>query len=505
VALLGLLRPLGSPIGGEHRGRQAMVQANIEKILDGESWLRPGTYDLQAGSLLYEFPLYQWVVSGISYGLHVNSLVVARLVNIALFLISLYLLDALLAFARQGALQRVLTLSLVASSPLQIHFYSVPLSDGLALTGSLAALCAYVRLESPASRRARRLWFAIMLAGGFVAALIKCTVLLPICAAVLAHSAARHGWRCLRGRRELVLAVACLLGLTTYVWIRNSANHGIPIVNQNPHWMFGSLADRLDTEKWAHLKRSFWELVLATPMILLTVVGLVIAVRGERAEEHPSHWLFLGWALGSVAYVLVFLNLHWQHSYYQLPIIYPAAFYAGLALTRSFALLNRKASLRRTSLLVVALALGASLFTSSSTRVRILRRSYSPTPTENGAWLEEHTHPRDFVIYVTEADIASDPYLLYGPQRTGHLLGIKYVEEYGPSILGMIVDVYVEPSREHPFENIHVYGPPDVADRLERVLGHFEVLHERTSKKHGRLYTLERPGSVNTNPTLPAG
>jgi hypothetical protein len=413
---------VAAPLGGSHAFRQAHVAANIEIFVRDGLSLRPSTYNEDTSfSPAFDFPLYQLVVAAICRLAPAEPLRAARVVNLAFFVAALVVLDRLLVQAGIRRWPRAGALGFFAYAPLALFYFQAPIVDGLALLLALLSLQQYVSLEAGGVPTRARL---VLLLSAFLSTLIKSPVYLPVLLAILWHRARRRGVRTLvRGDGAALLAAAglALLCFKLYWMTANGASQ--PLTSWERQHYFGTLAERFHPAAWRPV---IGDLVLLTSNPVVVVLAAGGALYWTRRARAPVAPVFTGLLLGGAITLLVFFHLYRPHNYYQLPLVFPIAFFGaqGLEGLRLLARAGRRSGrpvwpAARVAVPILVLAAGVwgwaafGRLAVSSEAIEVLR--------SRGEWIRERTNADDYVIYTFPANGEADPwnplYLYYAKRR----------------------------------------------------------------------------------------
>ena len=275
------------------------------------------------GHWILEFPWYQWIVYALTvpFGFHEE---LGRLVSIAAFVASAYLLFAIgrrLLGSRAAAVAAVAAFSFM---PLTVFYYRAFLIDPLLVAAALLLFLAALKI----GETFRWTWVAIFIAMVFVIALGKANLLvvfgLPIVVVVLRALRARvlpvRGFAALVG--GAAAAAIALLFWTRYADELNFASNGQTFANMR-WWYFGSTF--FDVQLWLTIGQRFIEM-LTPGGVLLAGVGLGVALTLRDGRRG----IILALLASNIASIAVFANLNRVHDYYQLPYFTTLALFLGL-------------------------------------------------------------------------------------------------------------------------------------------------------------------------------
>jgi hypothetical protein len=298
----------------------------------------------------------------------------------------------------------------------------VPHVDLLALLLAMVSLAGYLRWTQAPGAFDARAGYALMLAAGVLATLIKNPVYLPFVVGLTWMRVRRAGWRGLLAPAFAGFALAVLAAVVGFKLYANHVNGTAGfLAPEEAQAYFGPAGDRLRRKFWRPILEAFGFEVLPAGAVwlgLFALPALLRRVRGARAA------LVGGLALGVVLTLLLFFNRHREHDYYQLPFVFPLALLAGLALQRAHvrARAARRHGWRAAPVaLACLLALGAMVAASAAVqRTRLLWQGPPAEVLERGAFLQAHTRPDDFVAFVVGTQPGNwDPTHLYYAQRDG--------------------------------------------------------------------------------------
>jgi hypothetical protein len=301
-------------LNGSHVWRQADVYAHILGFAGVKDFVP--FEDFLGQRSVYDIPAYEYLIAKIAVLFRADALVVTRYVNALL-----WLLTALAGWRIAERLERhsgIIFLFLISTSPLLLHYFSVPMPDAMALACSLLALSLLLEPKLGGARRA--------LACGLlaVAALIKSPVPFVVLVfyttylgvgALLGRESAvqslREHWRYVTG--PLLVALFCAV----FAELLRNRILGQEILRfaQDPGWYFGTLELRTSPVLWATMLERFVDAstrYFGYPYIALLLVAIHPAFRLDRVAILAAVIAFLsGW--------LAFPQLYSVHDYYQLP------------------------------------------------------------------------------------------------------------------------------------------------------------------------------------------
>jgi len=301
-------------LNGGQLWRQADVYAHILGFA-GVKGLVP-FQDFLGQRSVYDIPVYEYLIAKIAVLLRADALVVTRCVNALLWLLS--------AFAGWRIVERferrsgIIFLFLISTSPLLLHYFSVPMPNTMALAFSMLALSLLLEPNLGGGRAALA---CALLA---VAALIKS----PVPFVFLVFYTTYLGAGVLLGRETAVLSLRAhwryvtgplLVALVCAVLAELLRNRilGQEMLRfaQDPGWYFGAVELRTSAALWATMLQRF---VNASTRycgylyLALLAIAIHPAFKLDRVAILAAVVAFLsGW--------LVFPLLSRVHDYYQLP------------------------------------------------------------------------------------------------------------------------------------------------------------------------------------------
>jgi hypothetical protein len=402
---------IDSPLQGHHLFRQAHVAANIDKYVALGPSLVPRTWNLDVPFSLFDFPAYQLLVAELCRRFVLPVLPAARAVNVLVFALLLLAYGLLLERTRLPSAQRTLALVLFACAPINVFYLSSPMVDGLALLAAAASLLGWLKWEDAGSPG----WYAMSLAAGVLATLVKNPVYLPTLLAILWVRFRKRGVRGLLGS-DLVLLVAALGAAVLWFKLLSNAVNGQSVFLS--HWegeqYFGPPAERFHPASWGPVLFGLGILALNPLTLALALAGARHA--GRRAGQEVS----VGLLLGSAFTVLVFFHRCRVHSYYLLPFVFPLSVASSHGLRRLRAWWWARIG-RRSSRALPAVLIGVTLL-SSGLGVQMMSIA-EPWLESRGKWIQGLTDPRDFVVYVVSTEEGNwNPEYLYFARRDGYNL-----------------------------------------------------------------------------------
>jgi hypothetical protein len=397
-----MARDVPARLHGHHVFRQAHVAANVETLLRDGPTLHPRTYNADVVGV-FDLPLYQLAVAGLARVTGAPPLALARIASLVIFALTIAVLGALLRATAVPWPQRVVALALFATAPLNLFYDVAPMEDGLAVLLSYLSLRAFV---SWTRGRAAGAWLE-MVGTGMVAALIKPPVYLGVFVAV--------AWCWSRGpraSRRAMLAYVAAIGVAVAAFLAYSLTADASA----QELVQGSPLDRLQPAYWAAIGRTTLAFVLNPVTFGLALIGLAATARRRAAHDA----LYVGLALGSAVTVLAFFSRFRWHDYYQLPLVFPLAFFAASGFHHLLLYVRAGRALRTVAFTLLA---AVCVVWTRAGYAELARSEWVDAQAAAGEWLENQTTARDFIVYLVDGPERDySPAFLYFASRDGYNL-----------------------------------------------------------------------------------
>lgn len=403
----------GSPILDQHAFRQ--TQTASEVWLWDRFGFSPFDYHVPmygGGYWVLEFPWYQYIVYALTavFGFHEE---LGRLVSIAAFAASAYLLFEIGKRLLGSRAAAVAAVAFLAFMPITVFFYRAYLIDPLLIAVALLMFLAAIRLWE----RFSWTWTAIFIAAFFVTALGKANLLvifsLPILVLII---------RALR-RKTLtwaafgaIVAGVVISAIALYAWTKhadalNVPSNGMTFSNMR-WWFFGSTL----------LDANLWHTVFQRFLDNLTVIGMLfvgIGLAGIATVRTGHRLVLVALVASGLMSIAIFANLNRIHDYYQLPYYPTIALLGGLGVwsVGSLALrISRERAIQLTAGILAGLAIvwTITLFHSSYFADGAVDAGSPGTAAE----LNQHT-PDKPLVYLADGADPNDPIILYEARRLG--------------------------------------------------------------------------------------
>lgn len=313
ISSIALSAALLAGLNGNHVLRQSDAYSQILGIL-GRNGIQ-GLRNFLGQPRIYDIPLYQYAVAGLTRLFDADPLVTARLLNIALWAVFLLFSFRIAERAARGAGKYVVFL--LATSPLFIHYFSTPLPDLLALTACAAGLW-HIDARPP---RRRALGLLLLLVGTVIKS--------PVAFVFAVHHLSRRLPELRRGRERLAFDLLAALSLAAAAVLAELARGAIvdfepaSLFAQDPAWYFGPLGMRAQGDFWATFAwrtagMPYVNGAFGATLGLVTLATLLALLRSRSLGAGTARELVAAGA-AILAGWLVFSNVFRIHDYYQLP------------------------------------------------------------------------------------------------------------------------------------------------------------------------------------------
>lgn len=415
---LRLQHGLHGPIEGHHAFRQSHVASNIDYYLRDGLGIPGEMYAKNNRDRVFDFPLYQFLTVGLTEGSELDPVVAGRLVNLALFGALVAVLALLLRQQSVPAGVALLTLWLIAVSPLKIYYDRGLIPDNLAIFLAYASLLWF--LES--DRRGLRwdLFLGLAIAAGVLASLIKNPLYLPIVAALALHHRARLPWSRLVAPQFLVYLAIIAATVVVFRLYTNYENVGRWSLSVPSEWYYGTVAERLELASYQRIYAHLTEM-LPSALLVFFPIGVIRALFDRRI---PRLFLFL--LIGHLISVMLFFRLHRIHDYYMLHTVFIVCFFVAVGLAFVIGLAARGAG-RMTASGRAGLAVRAAAFTGLVVAGLVIAQTKLVAGPNwywirTGRFIAERT-PEDAVLLFMLDRRRWDPQFLYYTGREGFMIG----------------------------------------------------------------------------------
>ncbi len=322
VAGISIIETSFLGINGHHTFRQADAYGNILGILGEKNF---NLFDLFSDRApwgeraVFDLPIYQYLVATVSHSLGKDSLVAVRYVNLFLWIIT-----AFFGFRvcnnigyRFGGL---IFVGLFSSSPLFLHYFSVPLPDNFAI--ALSVMATAFLLDD------NRTWHSFLFAFSLIA--LASAVKSPVPFVFIVFSATylilltsetekqQPVTRFQQHKYIFAFLISCLLVVILLEYYRGLLMAAIGSKSTHSwNWYFGSIELRLSSGFWHEMSTRFNHWVPPYYLYIFLTIS-AISLCGERKMKNVGALISAVFAF--LAGWLIFSNVYKIHDYYQLPV-----------------------------------------------------------------------------------------------------------------------------------------------------------------------------------------
>lgn len=323
--------PLSLPLTDAHAFRQTQTAISVWAMIKDGMHISYATPVLGAPwAIPMEFPLYQWIVAGISKIPGMQLETAGRLVSLVAFWVAMATLFPMLRHRVRRSPHRAFLVALVAISPLYLFWARAFLIETL----SLALCLGFVGTFHQALRKQSHVWLVTSVLVGSIAALVKITSLPAyLLLAVLIWIASQfrfpgpvvsaplpNSWTLIPLAAPLVAGSAWTI-YTDHVKAANPLAASFLTSHALSQWNFGTWAQRMAVGTWEGILshtlalKAYWVDTLLDyrlPVIAALFLLAWLTGRTRRMEVLVCLGLFL-------VNPLCFTNLHFVHNYYAVP------------------------------------------------------------------------------------------------------------------------------------------------------------------------------------------
>ena len=310
-------------LNGHHIFRQADAYGYILGILEKRDF---NLFDLfssrgpEGNRAVFDLPLYEYLIASVSYFFNKDPLVAVRYFNLFLWAITAFFGYRFCKY-NGYSLGGLIFVGLLSTSPLFLHYYSVPLPDIFAIALSVMATAFLLDVN--------RTWRGVLLALILIA--LASAVKSPIPFIFLVFTTVYQLLSSLETKNEpfvpaflqskwfvFLFLISCFFVVALIEYYRSLLMLEVWPLHHHPwEWYFGSMELRLSVGFWKEMASRFNNLI---PPYFLTVFFIVsiLSIFAERKMENVKVIIsamvafFAGW--------LTFSNLYNIHDYYELPV-----------------------------------------------------------------------------------------------------------------------------------------------------------------------------------------
>lgn len=326
ISLLMHLRIFDLDLVGIHVWRQTETQEVIQNFYEEDSNLfnpRVGNRGAGDGITRKEFPLMQWMISGV-YRVTGDSIPVTRAFMFFLSLLSIYGFYSLLRwlFALEG--MAVMGAWAFAFSPVMYYYAVNPLPDNMALTAGIWGLAVFFRWV----RGAQPIFLVISALLFAISALVKLPFILYYVVPATYLLVKLIASRFRKWLRVILFGIPFLISvIPVYLWYSKVIPtwEGNGVIRGMLDADLGAEGGHMLEILWAHVISILPELILNYGAVGLFIAGWYFLFK-NRQHQRASMWMYGAWGLSMIAYFLFELNMiDTIHDYYLFPFL-PALF-----------------------------------------------------------------------------------------------------------------------------------------------------------------------------------
>lgn len=425
VALWGRFYFLNNALLEPHPWRQTQTALTIMQLFHGSGslWDYRSPLSGMLWNNVYEFPIYQWVVSRIMF-LGGGLEVVSRLVTLFCFLLSA-LFAYLIGLKLWGRKIANWFLILYLINPFGVIFSRVCLIDFFALAFTLGSIYGLIRIRDDAKSKLGWLLFSL---GGVIAGLAKINIWFFVTFSALGILVGECWMRRSEKKDWLfkLFGVLALQILVIFAWNYHRL-HTLHSPADTP-WLIGILKQRFELWRW---KKIIWDFGVRSfffdALVIPWLVGSILLFK--------QNWKLFAIIYGiCLAHTLIFFQVQTYHDYYLIavmPYLYYLVALGVECLCRSKSIKGR-----------VAFAVMGLLLVYKATKLPVfystIVHDYRPELTEVFQ-LKRHTDPKDIVYWDAKQgrfEIATYSERKVGLSETFKLIGANDEKggKYSPTV-----------------------------------------------------------------------
>jgi hypothetical protein len=449
VILAGLLIRalfLEPEIIGPHLFRQAHVASNIHLYHENGISIESSMYTKNNTQMMFDFPIYQYIVTIISYATGPNRIVlVAKIVNILIYLLTTVTGIIILKKLKISDLVILLTTAIYSTARLTVFYQRAVLPDNLAVLLGLVSMACYLYWIESTNKPAIKAYVGLLLAA-VTTTLIKSPVYLPFFFSIILHAALKFRLAIFKKPGMLVYGALVAGTVVFYQLLFNQINYGALFpesASSQLNWYFGGAGIRLYPSNYIKIFRQIFFSATNPIVFLFMLTGVVFVIKNKTMIQ-KNIFLFLGFA--SLMSMFIFFNLTVIHSYYLLPHIFIMSFFAAYGIESSLEYLSRGIQIKYLTIIVITIftIFGIAYYYRFPLQFNIPFDYY-----RNGQRIQETTPENAFVFYVTLKK-TWNPLQLYLARRHGYNIWIKDLD------YDFIIDKVEEYSDR--FDEFYLYG-----------------------------------------------
>lgn len=306
-------------INGRSSWRQADVYGHILGFMHFKNF---SPYDrfLIGEKVIFDIPIYEWIIAQLSLCFHIDPLVITNIINYFFWIITT-ITGCFISNTYGKKYAEIIYIFLMSTSPLILHYYSVPLPDTMAIAFSLISLTIFI------SRGVSFSSLFLMLPFIIIATLIKSPVMyvfaifysLCILSEFLAEDNRSFISFLYDKRSYIVFLIILAITAITAELLRKYLLDDLTGIGfaQDPKWYFGDLTLRLSSLFWKAVYNRFRTAALFNFLLIYMVITFL-----ALSVSHSKKLLIftiLSLSTFLIAW-LTFSNTYRAHDYYEIPV-----------------------------------------------------------------------------------------------------------------------------------------------------------------------------------------
>ncbi|MBF0287360.1 MAG: hypothetical protein HQM14_06025 [SAR324 cluster bacterium] len=463
-------------VDGSHIFRQTMMTSNIFHFIENGISLTTKLFTKNHTHKIFDFPIYQQLVTGIIVLFELEIVQAGRALNIFIYVLTTLVLYKILVFLDLKRQLIFIVLFLFSLSPLGIFYSRALIPDNLPVLLGFLSLFYFLKWDLLKSNKIYH--YTGMTATGILAALIKNPIYLPIVIAIIMYLAFNRRWKQLLSPAIITFLTTILMTVIFFRLYSNYVNQGDPFLSATweHYWYFSNMQDRMNPLHYFALIKQYFRDVVPPPFLFFAIVGIFIY---QKNYNNQSKYLFLGLLLGSIITILIFFNVMRRHNYYWIPYIFITCFFTGCCIDWFYSSLqgwltkktSRYRLMRWNQELLCKTIIPRSMILVFISLTVLLSYRFTITRVEQhwqinaGMMINQNTPLNAMVIYVVSNDAGWDPSYLYYARREG----------YNVSSSGLTVTFLEEKLNEVKTSNFYLFIPKIYPIANQHVLQEFHT------------------------------
>lgn len=306
-------------INGRHTWRQADVYGHILGFMEYKNFLKYDKFIL-GQQAVYDIPIYQWIIAKLSILLHKSPFLITSLLNYIFWIITAFS-GYIMAKSLGKQYAGLSFLFLFATSPLVLHYFSVPMSDTMSIAFSMIAIT--LLHQKGITYKSLLITLPFMA----IATLIKSPIPYVFLVFYLNYVFFRHvinnSNTIITFLKKNIPLVVFLTVIVIFVvlaeFLRKQLLSGFDglAFAQDPKWYFGTLDLRMSKEFWLKIQARLYSADPIFSFICIFITLRALVVKGDKnlyiVTFSSLISFFSGW--------FTFSNVYFLHDYYELPIM----------------------------------------------------------------------------------------------------------------------------------------------------------------------------------------